>query len=93
MSSEERDGLLIKFYQRVASEEQQAKVKRILKGDGVSTPVATAGFQNRNFRRKIQAHCKTLYLDGHYFHAVLEACKVYNKTVRAKAREKKMDTR
>jgi uncharacterized protein (TIGR02391 family) len=31
-------------------------------------------------------HCKQLFAQGNYFHAVFEACKVYNKAVQTKSK-------
>jgi len=42
-------------------------------------------FYARGFHPHVIQHCKKLFSEGNYFHAVFEACKVYNKTVRQKA--------
>ncbi len=35
--------------------------------------------------QQITEHCKILFAQGNYFHAVFEACKVYNKLVQSKS--------
>ena len=44
---------------------------------------------SRSFHSEIVRHCKKLFIEGHYFHAVFEACKVYNKLVQSKANSNK----
>jgi uncharacterized protein (TIGR02391 family) len=34
---------------------------------------------------EIYSHCSELFCDGHYFHAVFEAAKIYHKTVQRKS--------
>jgi uncharacterized protein (TIGR02391 family) len=42
-------------------------------------------FLQRGFHSEVIKHCQLLFLQGNYFHAVFEACKVYNKLVGEKA--------
>jgi len=46
-------------------------------------------FLSRHFHKEINKHCRTLFVQGHYFHSVFEACKVYNKAVQEKAQSPK----
>ena len=43
-------------------------------------------FDERQFHSKIIQHARKLFIEGNYFHAVFECCKVYNKEVREKSR-------
>lgn len=93
MDPDIRNSLLIKFCKELVPEERYPEVEKILKNSGImaskeSYSVPTE-FTQRNLHSEIHRHCKTLYLDGHYFHAVFEACKVYNKSVKTKAEETK----
>lgn len=45
----------------------------------------TNEFLQRGFHSEVIKHCQVLFLQGNYFHAVFEACKVYNKLVGEKA--------
>ncbi len=46
---------------------------------------AHSEFIARGFHSSVIEHCKRLYAQGNYFHAVFEACKVYNKAVQTKS--------
>jgi len=46
-------------------------------------------FERRCFHQQIHAHSKKLFCQGNFFHAVFEACKVYNKEVKTKAQSRK----
>ena len=91
MKNDERNVLLVQFCHRLVTEEQASEVKKILKDGGIPiTGTNTAyptDFNDRQLHQEIHKHCKQLYLNGHYFHAVFEACKVYNKMVRDKSQE------
>ena len=91
MTSEERNRLLTTFCHSLADEDQLREVTKILNAGGISNTnthsASLEDFQNRKFHQQIHQHCKQLYIDNHYFHAVFEACKVYNKMVRTKSKE------
>lgn len=93
MDSDERNALLIKFCKNLVPEDLHSRVEGILVNGGVTARTDTLSglteFMQRNLHAKIHTHCKDLYRDGHYFHAVFEACKVYNKLVKEKAKETK----
>ena len=44
-----------------------------------------AKFDSRQFHPQIIEHCRKLYGQGNYFHAIFEISKVYNRQVKAKA--------
>jgi len=46
-------------------------------------------FTQRDFHQQIQYHCKKLFQQQNYFHAVFEAAKVYNKFVQQKSKVNK----
>jgi uncharacterized protein (TIGR02391 family) len=43
-------------------------------------------FDERKFHHKIIQHARKLFVEGNYFHAVFECCKVYDKEVSQKSR-------
>ena len=42
-------------------------------------------FDERKFHGKISQHARKLFIEGNYFHAVFECCKVYDKDIQAKS--------
>ena len=50
---------------------------------------ALARLDNRQFHPQIIKHCRKLYGQGNYFHAIFEISKVYNTLVKSKARSNK----
>ncbi len=42
-------------------------------------------FDDRKFHSKIIQHARKLFIEGNYFHAVFECCKVYDKEVQGKS--------
>ncbi|MCX7095148.1 MAG: TIGR02391 family protein [Methylobacter sp.] len=93
MESEKRNELLVSFCRQICPEQFLSVVESVLEKAGInSTAVnreALAEFMGQVFHPEIIKHCKTLYLQSHYFHAVFEACKVYNKQVQLKAQSQK----
>ena len=55
----------------------------------LDTESALARFDSRQFHPEIVNHCRKLYEQGNYFHAIFEISKVYNKLVKSKARSPK----
>lgn len=89
MTEGERNRLLMFFCDQLCGENDlRAAVYSILQAAGVSTIEANADkqeFLSRGFHPDVIRHCQTLFIQGNYFHAVFEACKLYNKMVREKA--------
>jgi len=89
MTAEERNGLLVTFCKRITPEQHRDKLSQILEdGLGPSQSAekeAHAQFVSRGFHSLILEHCKKLFAQGNYFHAIFEACKVYNRAVQEKA--------
>jgi uncharacterized protein (TIGR02391 family) len=93
-SADDRSGLLKSFLQRLAAtDEQRTCISRILSDAGVQNvspdQEGLRRFDSRSFHPEVISHCRTLFGQGHFFHAVFEAAKVYNKAVREKAKSAK----
>ena len=93
MNPDERTRLLIHFCHSLASDEQRKDVDKILVNAGIPKETIYRQdytlFLTRDFHSEIVKHCKDLFLQGNYFHAVFEACKAYNRLVKLKARSMK----
>jgi uncharacterized protein (TIGR02391 family) len=89
MSNEERNNLLVTFCKKITPDQHQDKLSQILvEGLGPSQSAEKAAhgeFIARGFHREVIEHCKRLFAQGNYFHAVFEACKVYNRAVQTKS--------
>jgi uncharacterized protein (TIGR02391 family) len=92
MGNDERNNLLVQFISMITPEDYQSDVDKILKTAQISINVSGAiseEFMARNFHEVIHQHCRKLFIQGNYFHAVFEAAKVYNKLVQRKSRSEK----
>jgi uncharacterized protein (TIGR02391 family) len=93
MGEDERIRLLKSFCDQLCGgSDFSAAVHSILQKAGFPQLEANADrgeFLGRSFHAEIIRHCQTLFIQGNYFHAVFEACKVYNKLVREKASSSK----
>jgi len=89
MGEDERNRLLESFCDQLSSEDDlRTAVHSILKAADVplrNESKDKSEFLHRGFHSEIIKHCQVLFLQGNYFHAVFEACKVYNKLVGEKA--------
>lgn len=79
---------------RLAKDDQQkSQLLQILKDAGVEDASpdreTLRRFDARGFHAEVVQHCRTLFGQGHFFHAVFEASKTYNKAVRTKAQSTK----
>ena len=79
MSENERNDLLKIFCERLVPEDAAAIASVLEKYGMTILNPQLKDFASRGFHPEIHKHCKQLFLDKHYFHAVFEACKVYNK--------------
>ena len=89
-SPEVRTQLLSAFLLNIApGEDKKSEMAAIMENGGVKGVSADGEtlrrFDARDFHAKVVQHCRKLFGQKHYFHAVFEAAKVYNKTVREKA--------
>jgi uncharacterized protein (TIGR02391 family) len=92
MSAVERNNLLVQFISIITPEEYEKQVDKILKTAQIDAKVGTVvseGFLARNFHEVIHKHCRKLFIEENYFHAVFEAAKAYNKLVQQKTNSKK----
>lgn len=86
----ERTQLLQKFVERLApAGESRDRMMKILADNGlnVASPnqESLRRFDRQNFHPEIVKHCRKLYGEQNYFHAVFEAAKVYNNLIRHKS--------
>jgi len=89
MEEEERNRLLRSFGDQLSGDDDlRAKVHSILQAANVPSSEENKDkkeFLQRGFHSDVIRHCQMLFVQGNYFHAVFEACKVYNKLVGEKA--------
>jgi uncharacterized protein (TIGR02391 family) len=96
-TADDRSRLLTSFLLRLTNiEAEKARILEILRDAGVEDVSPDREilrrFDSRGFHGEIIAHSRKLFGQGHFFHAVFEAAKVYNKAVRDKARSTKDGT-
>ena len=89
MAEGERDQLLKSFCDQLCPDDAlRETIHSILEAAGVASDEAKSDlreFLGRAFHPQVDTHCRKLFSQGNYFHAVFEACKLYNKMVREKA--------
>ncbi len=89
MANDEPNNLLVKFCRQITPVTHRDKLQLILEvglGPAASAEKDAHGeFITRGFHPEVIEHCKRLFAQGNYFHAVFEACKVYNKQVQQKS--------
>lgn len=92
MTNGERNALLGKFLSLVSQPEHKDQVQFILNEAGIDSKVADdvlQDFMSRNFHSSIHLHCRNLFKQGNYFHAVFEGAKLYNRLVQDKSQSLK----
>lgn len=93
IESKKRNELLISFCRQLCPDNLSESLERIIENAGIKSSAVNrdllAEFMGRSYHSEVVKHCKKLFLQAHYFHAVFEACKVYNKQVQAKANSQK----
>lgn len=89
MGEDERNRLLKSFCDQLSgNSDLRTSVYSILRAAEIPLEEENKNrdeFLNRGFHSEVIKHCQVLFLQGNYFHAVFEACKVYNKLVGEKA--------
>jgi hypothetical protein len=89
MGEDERNRLLKSFCDQLSgNSDLRTSVHSILQAAEIPLEEENKNrdeFLNRGFHSEVIKHCQMLFLQGNYFHAVFEACKVYNKLVGEKA--------
>ena len=90
MNPDERDALLVRFCYDLTPDRLRKDVDKVLRVAGIRQGVLATEdsdwFFARDFHPTVIKHCKDLFLQGNYFHAVFEAAKAYNRLVQQKAR-------
>lgn len=87
MALSERNSLLEYFLDLIVFEDDKEEINNILKKAGFSIlhGQQLSEFNARRFHHEIVKHCRKLYSDGYYFHAVFEAAKIYHLFVQTKS--------
>lgn len=88
MTKSERNDQLLRFLELLAySDEERARIDEILNLAGIhnDTSERSKMLYGRALHPDIYRHCSELFRDGHYFHAVFEAAKIYHKAVQRKS--------
>lgn len=81
----ERDKLLLKFCRAITPDSQKAAVEKLIADVGLVREGDHVEFDSRRYHTEIFKHSRKLFIEGHHFHAVFEAAKVYNKLVKKKS--------
>lgn len=88
MDNQERNRQLLTFCERISPAARWPAVSKIL-NEGVPVRADLQEFFQHKFHFLVSKHAQKPFADRHYFHSVFEACKVYNKLVKEKARSGK----
>ena len=92
MENEERHKLLVTFCEQLAPENSRHSLMAILHNNGIPLNLLRGTelkeFYDRAFHPAIIQHSRKLFLEGNYFHAVFEVCKVYNPRTRLRLAHK-----
>lgn len=93
LEQEDRESRLVTFCRELATKDEWPGIAEILERSGILGNKLNREeyrlFMNRNFHGEVVRHAQPLFMDGHFFHAVFEAAKAYNKAVRDKAQSTK----
>lgn len=91
LTPDERNKFLCKFLDLIVPDENKEQINNLLINAGISevSKKELSEFTNRKFHPEIVKNCSKLYFDGHYFHAVFEAAKIYHKLVQVKSQSTK----
>lgn len=87
LTLDERNKLLCNFLDLIVPDENKEYINALLMKAGVSniSNKQSNEFINRNFHSEIVKNCSKLYFNGHFFHAVFEAAKIYHQLVQNKS--------
>ncbi len=81
MENSKRNELLLTFCEAITPSEHIEEINKILKRSGIDISqthnLNLQDFMQRNLHTEIHKHSKKLFSEGHFFHAVFEACKAY----------------
>jgi uncharacterized protein (TIGR02391 family) len=88
LNDEEKAENILKLMKEIANRVDYEGAAAIFKEAGYvlnrSAEEPTQLSQHGNFHPEVVSHCKILFDQGHYFHAMSEACKAYNIAVKNK---------
>jgi len=88
MLSDERSKLVVEFCLSIANEEQRSAFIGVLEMGGIPPNILfkeqMAILDRENLHQEVYKHAKSSFQHEKYAHAVLEACKAYDKAVQAK---------
>lgn len=87
MDLEEKNSRLMQFLKLVFKNNISEEANTIIENAGVL--ISTKDFDSRGYHQQIHLHCKQLFRQVNYFHAVFEAAKAYNKYVQSKSQSDK----
>lgn len=87
MNPDERQALLFKFINIITPDTYKDRVRQELAEAGFAKADSEAlrRFTERGLHSQIVEHCRDLFADSYYFHAVFEAAKIYNRKVQEKS--------
>jgi len=86
MNNDQRNSLLTAFCEQITPLALWPAVSKILTDSGIPMRADLQEFFQRRFHHLVSLHAQKLFAGHHYFHAVFEVCKAYNKLVKEKAR-------
>jgi uncharacterized protein (TIGR02391 family) len=93
MTKSEREEQLIQFLDLLtaSSDEERSRIDEVLRKAGLQRQNLEIKriFYNKSFHHQIYLHCSELFFNGHYFHTVFEAAKIYHKAVQIKSKSTK----
>jgi uncharacterized protein (TIGR02391 family) len=91
MNIDDRNKQLRRFLEIIVPAEQYDYVMDMLDGEGIIDQGTEKyrDFMGKCFHYLVNEHCHKLFVEGHYFHSVFEAAKVYHKQVQQKANSSK----
>jgi uncharacterized protein (TIGR02391 family) len=91
LTPDERNKLLFNFLDLIVTDENKEHINDLLIKAGISdvSKKQSSEFTRRKFHPEIVNNCSKLYFDGHYFHTVFEAAKIYHQNVQAKSQSVK----
>ncbi len=88
MTESKRDEQVTLFLELLATaDEDRSRIDEILNRAGIHNriPERNKVLYEKALHPEIYSHCSELFCDGHYFHAVFEAAKIYHKAVQRKS--------
>lgn len=89
LSDDEKTKRLVHFCTELSPDGKRAQINELLERNGCAYNILNKDglneFLKRDYHPEVVQHSKKLFLQGNYFHAVFEAVKYYNYTVKGKS--------